>query len=133
MHCSDYLEPGKPFVSVGTAFDAYTVSSLLFASFLTRKNTWLPRVLGGGSHIYICVSGFVSPEALESLRGLVEDGKLMVVVDSCWEMTDVLKVSFAAELCTVRNALEEIILTTKGIRDNAQQAKSGENNRQDKA
>jgi hypothetical protein len=61
------------------------------------KNTWWPRALGGGPRDYICISAFVTPEALQRLRELVEERKLVVVLDSCWDMGDVLKVS-----CTIK-------------------------------
>jgi hypothetical protein len=77
---------------VGVAFAEYTVSSMLSALSLMLKNTWWPRALGGTPRDYICISAFVTLEALQRLRELVEQGKLVVVLDSCWEMEDVLKV-----------------------------------------
>jgi hypothetical protein len=93
-HCAGYLEPGKPFVTVGVAFARYTVSSMLYAVSLMLKDTWWPRALGGGRRDYICISAIVTLEALQRLRELVEQGKLAVVLDSCWDMGDVLKVSY---------------------------------------
>lgn len=91
-HCADYLEPGKPFISVGVAFQEYTVTNLLYASSSMLKNTWWPTLLGGGLREYVCVSGFTCLEALEWLRKMVEEDKLKVVIDSCWDMEDGLKV-----------------------------------------
>lgn len=91
-HCADYLEPGKPFVSVGVVFQEYSISSLLYASSLMLKNTWWPKILGCGLRDYVCVSGFTSLEAMEKLGKMVEEGKLKVVVDSCWDMEDFLRV-----------------------------------------
>jgi hypothetical protein len=79
---------------VGVAFAEYTVSNMAYASSLILKNTWWPRALGGGPRDYICVSAFVTLEALQRLRELVEEKKLAVVLDSCWEIGDVLKVSY---------------------------------------
>jgi hypothetical protein len=93
-HCADYLELGKPFVTVGVAFAEYTVSSMIYASSLMLKNAWWPRALGGVPRDYIRVSAFVTLEALERLRELVEHGKLAVVLDSCWNMEDILRVSY---------------------------------------
>jgi hypothetical protein len=91
-HCADYLEPGKMFVSIGVAFHEYSVSSMLYASALMLKNTWLPRALGGGPRDYACISSFTSLEAMDRLRNVVEKGKMVIVVDSCWDMEDVLEV-----------------------------------------
>jgi hypothetical protein len=79
---------------VGVAFAEYTVSSMVYATSLMLKNIWWPRALGGGPRDYICVSAFVTLEALQRLRELVEERKLAVVLDSCWGMGDVLKVSY---------------------------------------
>jgi hypothetical protein len=96
-HCAGYLEPGKPFVTVGVAFAEYTVSSMLYALSLMLKNTWWPRALGGCPRDYVCISAVVTLEALQRLRELVEQGKLAVVLDSCWDMGDVLKVSYTTK------------------------------------
>jgi hypothetical protein len=52
----------------------------------TRCVTW---VYLNQSRNYICISAVVTPEALQRLRELVEQGKLAVVLDSCWDMGDV--------------------------------------------
>jgi len=83
---------------VGVAFAEYTVSSMIYASSLMLKNTWWPRALGGGPRNYICVTAVATLEALQRLRELVEEGKLAVVLDSCWEMEDVLKVSYTIKV-----------------------------------
>jgi hypothetical protein len=67
---------------------------MVYATSLMLKNIWWPRALGGGPRDYICVSAFVTLEALQRLRELVEERKLAVVLDSCWGMGDVLKVSY---------------------------------------
>jgi len=83
---------------VGVAFAEYTVSSMVYATSLMLKNTWWPRALGGGPRDYICVSAFVTLEALQRLKELVEERKLAVVLDSCWDMGDVLKVSYTIKV-----------------------------------
>jgi hypothetical protein len=92
-YCGDYLDPGKKFVSIGVAFREYSVSSMLYAVGLMLKNTWLPRALGGGSRDYVRISSFVSLEAMDKLKNVVEKGKIAIVVDSCWDMEEVLEVS----------------------------------------
>jgi len=67
---------------------------MVYATSLMLKNIWWPRALGGGPRDYICVSAFVTLEALQRLRELVEERKLAVVLDSCWDMGDILKVSY---------------------------------------
>ena len=87
-HCAGYLAPGKPFVSVGIAFKSYTYSSVLYALFLMARNILVPRFLGGGAAPYIVVSGFVTLEGMEKLAAMVDEGKLKVMVDSCWDIED---------------------------------------------
>ena len=91
-HCADYLSPGKPFVTVGVAFEEYTVSGMLYAAFLMLKNRLWPSVLGGVPREYANVTVIANLELVEKLRQLVEEGKIKVVVDSCWDMEDALKV-----------------------------------------
>ena len=79
---------------MGVAFAEYTVPSMLYALSLMLKNTGWPRALGGGPRDYIYISAIVTLEALQRLRELVEQGKLAVVLDSCWDMGDVLKVTY---------------------------------------
>ena len=79
---------------MGVAFAEYTISSMLYALSLMLKNTWWPRALGGSPRDYICISAIVTLEALQRLGELVEQGKLAVELDSCWDLGDVLKVSY---------------------------------------
>jgi hypothetical protein len=104
-HCADYLDPGKPFVTVGVAFDEYTVSSIMYAVFLMMNNSLWPRVLGGVPREYASVSGFTNLEVMEKLGQLVEEGKMKVVVDSCWDMEDVLKVRLNRSRIPITGAL----------------------------
>lgn len=81
-------------MTVGVAFKEYTASSLLYAVFLMLKNALWLAVLGGVSRQYVCVSGITNLASLEKLRQMVEESKLMIEIDSCWEMEDALKVIF---------------------------------------
>lgn len=57
------------------------------------KNTLQPIWLGGVPRKYVRVTGLVTPQRLRELGKLVEEGKLKVPIDSCWEMQDAQKVS----------------------------------------
>lgn len=56
------------------------------------QNILWPHLLGGVNRPYGQVAGIVSLTGLQKLADLVENGKLNVAVDSCWNMEDVLKV-----------------------------------------
>lgn len=53
---------------------------------------YLPSFLGGGPGGFSLVRTGSSKMRIERVRRLVEEGKLVVVVDSVWEMEDVMKV-----------------------------------------
>ena len=92
--CSaEYLRPRKPFVSVGVAFEDYTYFSMFRAVYLMLKHSWWSQTVGAVSRAYIGVTGVTSLALMERLGELVEQKRLKVVVDSCWELNDVLKVS----------------------------------------
>ncbi len=92
-HCASYLAPGKPFVTVGIALADYSTSSMLYAVSCMLYNMLWPRLLGGVDRPIAQITGLVSLTGLEKLANLVEEGKLDVVLDSCWSMGDVVKVS----------------------------------------
>lgn len=56
---------------------------------LNRLTSMLP---GDGRRRYLQVNAAVNPEALERLRSLVQQGKLRVPIDSCWDFKDALQV-----------------------------------------
>jgi reticulon-4-interacting protein 1, mitochondrial len=91
-HCPFYLAPGKPFVTVGIAFVSYSVSSLLYASSCMLQNMLWPRLLGGVDRPYVQVTALASLAGLEKLAELAEEDCFDVVIDSSWDMEDVLKV-----------------------------------------
>ncbi|KAI9856601.1 MAG: zinc ion binding [Trichoglossum hirsutum] len=107
LHCAPYLSPGKPYVTVGVAYGAYTVPSMLYAVFSMVKNAWLPRVLGGGERDYLCVNATADLEKLEKLAEMAGEGNLRVFVDSRWGFTEVLK---AYERVLSRHAKGKIIV-----------------------
>jgi reticulon-4-interacting protein 1, mitochondrial len=91
-HCPFYLAPGKPFITVGIAFASYSVSSLLYASSCTLQNMLWPRLLGGVDRPYVQVTALASLAGLEKLAELAEEDCFDVVIDSSWDMEDILKV-----------------------------------------
>ena len=92
-HCAEFLAPGKPFVSVGIAIEGHPVLSAFHALYSMLKDLFWPSVLGGVPRKCVFVNGIPNLEGMEKLARLVEEGKLRVVIDSCWEIEDALKVS----------------------------------------
>lgn len=92
-HCGDFLAPGKAFFTIGVATGEFTASGMLRSFYFMFKNVLWPSILGGVPRKFIFVNGGPKLEALEKLAKLVEAGQLRVVIDSCWEMEDGLKVS----------------------------------------
>ena len=65
---------------------------MISAVLLMVKNGLWPRALGGVPRDYVQVVSVTNLEAMEMLVKLVEEKKLRVVVDSCSNMEDALKV-----------------------------------------
>jgi hypothetical protein len=91
-HCAEYLMPGKPFATVGIALKEYTVSCIFQSMSLMLSNALWPSIFGGGQREYANITGIANLEVMEKLGRWVEEGKLKVVVNSCWDMEDALKV-----------------------------------------
>ena len=91
-HCPDYLTEGKQYVTVGPALEDYTVSVMISAVLLMVKNGLRLRALGGVPRDYVQVASVANSGAMEMLVKLVEEKKLRMVVDSCSNMEDALKV-----------------------------------------
>lgn len=91
-HCGDYLLPGKPFVTVGVAHKHYTYSSMVHAVIMIAVNILSSFLPGDKKRRYVQVNSAVNGEDMESLRSMVEQGRLRVPVDSCWHMKDALEV-----------------------------------------
>ncbi len=102
-YCRDYLSPGKAFVTVGIAHKNYRYSSMLHAVFMMVMNSLTSLLPGDGQRKYVQVNAAVNLDAMEKLRSLVEQGKLRVPVDSCWDMKNALKVRSASviPLCNI--------------------------------
>ncbi|ESK86129.1 zinc alcohol dehydrogenase [Moniliophthora roreri MCA 2997] len=87
VNCDKFLKEGSSFVTVGVAFKEITYSSVLRASFdMLRNMIWPPS-----QRKYVQVTGVANREALEKLGRLVEDGKLRIVIDSYFQMEEVLQ------------------------------------------
>lgn len=97
-HCGDYLSTGKPFVTVGIAHNEYRYSSMLHAVFRMVMNSLTSLLPGNGQRKYLLANAAVNVDAMERLRSTVEEGKLRVPIDSCWDMEDALQVRSA--ICT---------------------------------
>ena len=86
VNSPSYLKPDGVFVNVG-AMEGFlsSISSL-------AKNLIWPRFLGGTPRKYIMQQTNPDAHTMQYLIKLVEDGKLVVVVDRVFEMEDALLV-----------------------------------------
>lgn len=82
-------------MTVGIAFEDYSIPGILSAVLQMMSNSLWPRILGGVNRNYVQVTGIAHLEAMTKLAGLVESGKLRVVRDGERGMGDGLKVSLA--------------------------------------
>lgn len=92
-HSPSYLVPKGLFVTVGIAFQEYTLASIFNACWLMMvKNPLTPIWLGGVPRTYLSVMGVVNEERMKELGRLVQEGTLKAVNgDGVWEMEDVKK------------------------------------------
>jgi hypothetical protein len=91
-NCEGFLAEGKPYVTVGVAFEDYTFGSMLAVVGSMLKNLLWPRLLGGVPRNYVQVTGVANKEGMQELAEMVGEGKLRVVADECFEFGDALKV-----------------------------------------
>ena len=91
-NCGAYLSPGKPFVTVGIAHKDLSYSSMLYVLFRMVTNRLIARLPGEGRRSYLLVTATMNLEATEKMRSMIEQGKLSVPIDSCWDMKDALQV-----------------------------------------
>ena len=91
-HSPKYLSDQGRFVSVGVMSKDLSVASVIQSVLKIGSNLYWPRLLGGVSRPYLQKTASVDLTSLEELRALVEDGKLRVVVDSCFSIADAKKV-----------------------------------------
>ncbi|KAF2462005.1 hypothetical protein BDY21DRAFT_5568 [Lineolata rhizophorae] len=77
----DYLQPGRPYATVGIAFSSFSWSSLLLSVYKMFKYKLLPTWLGGVPRQFAQVTGVSNRDGINYLLGLVRDGKMKLVVD----------------------------------------------------
>lgn len=56
------------------------------------KNSLISLFPGEGQRKYLQVNAIATLKGLEKLQLMVEQGKLRVPIDSCWDLPDVIKV-----------------------------------------
>jgi hypothetical protein len=71
---------------------------MLFAVFGMMSNVVASLLPGERHRRYVQVSATANLEGMEKLRRMVEEGKLKIPIDSCWDMEDALKVRLSAQL-----------------------------------
>lgn len=91
-NCEGYLKPEKPYVSVGPAMPTYSMGAILYSLGQMASNFSWPRFLGGPNRPYIQVAATSTLVEMQRLACLVQEGKLRVPIDSCWDLEDALKV-----------------------------------------
>lgn len=85
-HSADYVKPAGMVINVGTLGDGVGAT---FRNWFA--NTWCPTWLGGVPRRYIMFSTPPTKEAATIIVRLMEEGKVRILVDSVWEMEDLLK------------------------------------------
>ncbi|OBT65724.1 hypothetical protein VE03_03364 [Pseudogymnoascus sp. 23342-1-I1] len=107
-HSADYLRPAGTVVNVGT-LDGSTGAT--FWNWFA--NTWCPTWLGGVPRRYVMFSTPPTQEAATIIASLMEEGKVRILVDSVWEMEDLVKAyawigkKRAKGKVVIKNAIEE--------------------------
>ncbi|KAJ5527383.1 hypothetical protein N7513_011542 [Penicillium frequentans] len=86
-----YLREGGRFINIG-AMQAQSANGSLFAfAWAMILNLALPAWLGGTPRRYQMVMGTPGVDVMARVKKLAEDGVLVPVIDSTWEMEDALK------------------------------------------
>ncbi|OJD13470.1 hypothetical protein AJ78_06081 [Emergomyces pasteurianus Ep9510] len=79
------------YLNIGMLYPPKTFTGVCHMAFSLTRVMFFPSFLGGGPGGYSLVRTGSSKTRIEKVRRLVEEGKLGVVIDSVWEMGDVLK------------------------------------------
>lgn len=87
-----YLREGGQFVNIGAMQAQSANGSLLAFAWTMVLNLALPTWLGGTPRRYQMVMGTPGADVLARVKKLAEDGVLVPIIDSTWEMEDALKV-----------------------------------------
>lgn len=106
-NCEGYLKPEKTYISVGPAMPKYSMGAIFYSLGQMASNFLWPRFLGGPNRPYIQVAATSTLEEIQRLAHLVEEGKLRVPIDSCWDLVDALK---AYEMVLSRRARGKVIV-----------------------
>ncbi|KFZ12420.1 hypothetical protein V502_07086, partial [Pseudogymnoascus sp. VKM F-4520 (FW-2644)] len=85
-HSADYVKPAGMVINVGTLGGG---TGATFRNWFV--NTWCPTWLGGVPRRYIMFSTPPTTEAATIIARLIEEGKVRILVDSVWEMEDLVK------------------------------------------
>jgi NADPH:quinone reductase-like Zn-dependent oxidoreductase len=80
-----YLKPSGSVVNVGAFEGLWETSRNWFT------NTWWPKWLGGVPRRYIMFSTPPSKDAATYTAKLIEEGKVRILIDSVWDMEDLVK------------------------------------------
>lgn len=90
-----YLREGGRYVNIGAMQAQSTNGSLLRYAWEMIQNLALPTWLGGTPRCYNMVMGTPGMDVMARVKKLAEDGVLVPIIDSTWEMKDALKVCSA--------------------------------------
>ena len=90
-----YLREGGRFVNIGAMQAQSATGSLLAFAWAMILNLALPAWLGGTPRSYQMIMGTPGVVVLARVKKLAEDGVLVPIIDSTWEMEDALKVCSA--------------------------------------
>jgi NADPH:quinone reductase-like Zn-dependent oxidoreductase len=87
-----YLREGGRFVNIGAMQVQSANGSLLAFAWNMILNLILPVWLGGTPRSYQMIMGTPGVDVMARVKRFAEDGVLVPVIDSTWEMEDALKV-----------------------------------------
>lgn len=91
-HSPRYLKEGQRYMCIGAKSGKNGLGDALRIAWQMAQNSLWPRILGGTPREFCLQSTNGSAATFEQLRKLVEEGKVRGIVDSVWEMKDVVKV-----------------------------------------
>ncbi|KKZ66015.1 hypothetical protein EMCG_08237 [[Emmonsia] crescens] len=97
----------QTFFNIGLLYPPTTFIGICRTAISFMRIMYLPSFLGGGPGGFSLVRTGSSKMRIEKVRRLVEEGKLVVVVDSVWEMEDVMK---AYERSMTKHAKGKVIV-----------------------
>ncbi|KAL1968722.1 hypothetical protein VTN77DRAFT_1548 [Rasamsonia byssochlamydoides] len=110
-HSPEYLARGKPYLNIGALTATPTLAGFLSWTWTQMLNMFWPSFLGGVPRPYCFHSTTPDVNTLNRVKKLVAEGKLRQVVDSIWEMEDVLK---AYERMESKRARGKVIIHIQG-------------------